>query len=104
MKCNLSRKRKKKIRGLWEEYRNLYSFEQSLEPKKVSEARIRNESETLQERKSAQLARSLLNHGIGGDPQSVWKRSIRRVWDSGMLGWEKPPFLDIKDPEYRRKP
>lgn len=104
MKCNLSRKRKKKIRELWEEYKNLYSFEQSLEPMKVRGARIRDKSETLQERKNVQLARSLLRNGVGGDPQSVRKRKIRRGRKPRLLEWDKPPFLEIEELEYSRRP
>lgn len=86
------------------EYLTIRSLEQSLEPKQLSEARIRDESETSQERKNVQLARSLLNDGVGGQPRSVRKRGIRENWGPRLLDWKDPPFLEIKEQEYSRRP
>jgi hypothetical protein len=111
MQRDLICKRKKKIRRLWQEHRELRSAAWSLKPpKKVSPAQIRDESEILEERRNVQLARSLLNEGVGGEPQSWSAREIKQMkWRRSqdiVYGTSCPeaPFKELEENTYRRSP
>jgi len=96
MQQNLTRKRKKKIRRLWEEYTDLRSADWSLTPKKVREAQIRDEAEIPEEQRNVRVARSLLSEGVGGKPRP-W--SVFEIKDMQRARSRNSIFADPKCPE-----
>lgn len=116
MQRNRDRKKWKKVRRLWEEYRKLTQPGQTLQ---ITEARIRDEAETPTEKRNVQIVRALLDERVGGEPESHLAESI---WSPGLQTTVRgrfefqaivrqplearelqAPFLQIAEEEYLRR-
>lgn len=110
MQRTIIRERIKQIRQLWREYMDLRSAERSLGVKQVRKPQIRDEAEIPEERRNVQLARSLLEEGVGGEPEpwrvreiKAWKRKEQRrpqVFAFGVIKCPEAPFKEVDEHTY----